>query len=225
MDDFSMEGDILKDALDKIADINRLLGGNKVTLQGVKKLLEAGKFQKYQEISILDVGCGNGDMIRTLADYAAENGLKFKLTGMDANAFTVHHARSLSVSYPNISYLCADIFEEIKQERVYDVILCTLTLHHFKDEEIIGLIKCFTLRARMGIVVNDLHRTAIAYYLFIAICFVFRLNKMSRDDGLVSILRGFKKADLIRYSKQIKLKKYTLRWKWAFRYQWIINTR
>lgn len=225
MDDFSMEGEILRDALDKIADINRLLGGNKVTLQGVKELLKGGKTGSNKEIAILDVGCGNGDMLRTLAGYAAKKGLNFKLTGIDANDFTVRHARQLSTAFPNISYLCTDIFDEIKQEQVYDVILCTLTLHHFKDEEIIGLIKCFTLRARMGIVVNDLHRTAIAYYLFIAICFVFRLNKMSRDDGLVSILRGFKKSDLIRYSKQIKLKKYTLRWKWAFRYQWIINTR
>ena len=224
MDDFSMEGDILKDALDKIADINRLLGGNKVTLQGVKKLLEAGKTQKDQEISILDVGCGNGDMLRTLADYASENGLKFKLTGMDANAFTVQHAQRLSVSYPNISYLCADIFEEIKQAQVYDVILCTLTLHHFTDKEIFSLIESFASRAKIGIVVNDLHRTSIAYFLFLAICFIFRLNKMSREDGLVSILRGFKRGDLIRYSEQLKFKKYSIRWKWAFRYQWIIYT-
>ncbi|RZM23481.1 MAG: methyltransferase domain-containing protein [Pedobacter sp.] len=224
MDDFSMEGDILKDALDKIADINRLLGGNKVTLEGVKKLLEGGKIQKDQEISILDVGCGNGDMLRALADYASENGLKFKLTGMDANAFTVHHAQSLSVSYPNISYLCADIFEEIKQAQVYDVILCTLTLHHFTDGEIVSLTESFASRAKMGIVVNDLHRTSIAYYLFTTICFIFRLNKMSREDGLVSILRGFKRADLIRYSEQLKFTKYSIRWKWAFRYQWIIYT-
>ncbi len=225
MDDFSMEGEILKDALDKIAAINRLLGGNKVTLQGVEEILK----EKYQgstgEITILDVGCGNGDMLRTLADYAAKKGLNFKLTGIDANDFTVRHARQLSGAFPNISYLRADIFDEIKQERVYDVILCTLTLHHFKDEELIVLMQGFKSQAGMGIVVNDLHRSTIAYYLFMAICFIFRLNKMSRDDGLVSILRGFKKGDLLKYSQQLNFKKYTLRWKWAFRYQWIINTR
>ena len=35
MDDFSMEGEVLRDALDKIAKINQLLGGNQLTLQGV----------------------------------------------------------------------------------------------------------------------------------------------------------------------------------------------
>ena len=226
MDDFSMEGEILRDALDKIASINRLLGGNKVTLQGVEKILKAEAEESVaDEIRILDVGCGNGDMLRTLADYAAKKAWNFRLTGIDANDFTVRHARQLSAAYPNISYLCADIFDEIKQDRAYDVILCTLTLHHFKDGEIRHLMQGFESRAAMGIVVNDLHRSAIAYYLFVAICFVFRLNKMSRDDGLVSILRGFKRADLAVYSRQLNFKNYILHWKWAFRYQWIIITK
>ncbi|RZM11553.1 MAG: methyltransferase domain-containing protein [Pedobacter sp.] len=220
-----MEGELLRDALDKIASINRLLGGNKVTLQGVEQLINNPDFEAAEEISILDVGCGNGDMLRALADYANRKGLKFKLTGIDANDFTIQHAGRLSADYPNISYLCTDIFDELKQARVYDVILCTLTLHHFKDEEIILLMQGFTSWAKKGIVVNDLHRSAIAYYLFVSICFVFRLNRMSREDGLISILRGFKREDLIRYSELLNLNNYTLRWKWAFRYQWIINTK
>jgi hypothetical protein len=46
---------------------------------------------------------------------------------------------------------------------------------------------------------------------------------MSREDGLVSILRGFKKPELINFSKINKLENYTINWKWAFRYQWIIK--
>ncbi|NQX37977.1 Methyltransferase domain-containing protein [Pedobacter steynii] len=227
MDDFSMEGEILRDALDKIAGINRLLGGNKVTLEGVQQLLRKDRQQKQEsvperEIRILDVGCGNGDMLRTLADFAIEKHLKFQLTGIDANAFTINHARGLSENYENINFLCADIFEEILLEKEYDLILCTLTLHHFKDEEILTLLKGFKEKSKLGIVINDLQRSALPYYLFMALCFVFRLNSMSKDDGLVSILRGFKKADLQRYSNQLNLKNTSIRWKWAFRYQWII---
>jgi 2-polyprenyl-3-methyl-5-hydroxy-6-metoxy-1,4-benzoquinol methylase len=221
MDNFSMEGEILRDALDKIASINRLLGGNKVTLQGVKSLI---KNHTPSEISILDVGCGNGDMLRTLANYAKQSNLQFKLIGIDANSYTINHAQQLSKNYANISYVCTDIFNEIEQPKKYDIILCTLTLHHFKDEEILKLMSGFKKQARMGIVVNDLHRSAVAYYLFTAICFVFRLNKMSKDDGLVSILRGFKKHDLLSYSKALDFKKRTIKWKWAFRYQWIVPT-
>jgi len=222
MDDFQMEGEILRDALDKIASINQLLGGNKVTLEGVKWLIRAQP--KSAVIRIADIGCGNGDMLRSLANYAKENDLSFMLTGIDANKFTVQHAQSLSVDYPNISYVCEDIFNELQVVQSWDIVLCTLTLHHFGDEEIITLLQSFERSARLGIVINDLQRSAVAYYLFKALCFVFRLNDMSREDGLVSILRGFKKADLLEYSKRLNFKNCLIQWKWAFRYQWIIKT-
>ena len=219
MDDFSLEGEELRDALDKIASINKLLGGNHLTLQGVKKLINA-----KDEITIVDVGCGNGDMLRALADFGIKNNFKFKLIGIDANAFTIDYAINLSKEYPNISYKCQDIFSESFSQLKYDIILCTLTLHHFKNEQIDYLIQHFTQQARIGIIINDLHRNIIAYRAFQLICFVFRLNRMSREDGLVSILRGFKKGELIDFSERNKLKNYTIHWKWAFRYQWIIKT-
>ncbi|MBU2061302.1 MAG: methyltransferase, partial [Bacteroidetes bacterium] len=65
MDDFAMEGEILRDALDKIASINQLLGGNKLTLHGVKDMLSTA--EQDRKFTIVDVGCGNGDMLRALA--------------------------------------------------------------------------------------------------------------------------------------------------------------
>ena len=221
MDDFALEGETLRDALDKIARINRLLGGNQLTLQGVQQLLKV--ISKDKEISIVDIGCGNGDMLRALAEYGKENNYSFSLIGIDANAFTISHAKTLSKEYGNISYECEDIFEAEFKSRHYDIVLCTLTLHHFKDEEILSLVKVFYENARVGIVINDLHRSAIAYRLFQALCFVFQLNDMSREDGLVSILRGFKKSELEQYSKKLQLINYAIYWKWAFRYQWIIQ--
>lgn len=222
MDDFALEGEILRDALDKIASINKLLGGNNVTLHGVKTLIN--NHQNKKEITILDVGCGNGDMLRTLADYGLKNNISFKLLGVDANAFTIKHAEGLSAAYANVSYDCVDIFSDEFKAKDFDIILCTLTLHHFKDNEILALMNLFHQQANLGVVINDLHRSKLAYYLFNAICFVFSLNEMSRKDGLVSILRGFKKADLQRYSKELKFKNFSIRWRWAFRYQWIIKS-
>jgi 2-polyprenyl-3-methyl-5-hydroxy-6-metoxy-1,4-benzoquinol methylase len=222
MDDFALEGEILRDALDKIASINKLLGGNKVTLDGVKDLM--GSANEDREISILDVGCGNGDMLRTLADYGRTKQLKFKLIGVDANAFTIRHAESLSEHYNNITYQCIDIFTDAFKTTNFDIILCTLTLHHFKDEEILALLQSFHQQTTLGVVINDLHRSKLAYHFFNAICFVFRLNEMSRKDGLVSILRGFKRSDLAQYAKKLKFKSYSIRWRWAFRYQWIIKS-
>jgi 2-polyprenyl-3-methyl-5-hydroxy-6-metoxy-1,4-benzoquinol methylase len=221
MDNFAMEGEVLRDALDKIAYINRLLGGNRVTLQGVKSLINN---VPYRKIRIMDVGCGNGDMLRALANYARKANYTFELYGIDANNYTIQYAQHLSIAYPNISYRCADIFNEILREDQYDIILCTLTLHHFKNEEILKLLTGFANNSRLGFVINDLHRSALAYYLFKFLCFVFRLNDMSREDGLISILRGFKRQDFLLFSKQLHFNNFILKWKWAFRYQWIVKT-
>lgn len=221
MDDFALEGEILRDALDKIAKINQLLGGNKLTLQGVQSLMT--KVSPNKEVTIVDIGCGNGDMLRALADYASNNNLNFKLIGIDANQFTINHAKELSKQYQNITYQCEDIFDDKFKDLKYDIVLCTLTLHHFKDAEIIKLVSVFYENASIGIVINDLQRSAVAYRLFQVLCFVFKLNKMSKEDGLVSILRGFRKDELENFSNRLGFKKYTIEWKWAFRYQWIIE--
>ena len=220
MDDFLLKGTELKEALDKIASINQLLGGNKLTLQGIKLLVSA--IEKNKEITIIDVGCGNGDMLRCIADYGLKNNYNFKLIGIDANEFTINHAIDLSKKYNNISFRTLDIFDTSFNEVTYDIALCTLTLHHFNEADILYLLQVFINNSKVGFVINDLHRSKIAYRLFQLVCAVFKLNKMSRQDGLTSILRGFNKKELINFAQQLNIKKYTINWKWAFRYQWIV---
>jgi len=222
MDDFEMGGAILTDALDKIASINKLLGGNKVTLEGIRMLMSGNISDK---IRITDVGCGNGAMLRMLSDYARKQNLNFQLKGIDANQFTVDHARSCSLDYPEINYQCSDIFDETIETEQCDIMLFTLTLHHFSDIEIIKLLNNLRKGVFVGIIINDLERSGIAYRLFTALSYVFRLNDMSREDGLVSILRGFKRRDLRKYEKLLGIVPGYIGWRWAFRYLWVIKTR
>jgi len=221
MDDFAMEGDLLKEALDKIAKINQLLGGNQLTLSGIQTLLS--KVGLEDTITIVDLGCGNGDMLRTIADSEVFRKYSLQLIGIDANAYTIAYAKELSHGYPNISYRCEDIFEPEFKKMPFDMVLCTLTLHHFKETEILSLLEQLYTRARIGIVINDLQRSGVAYRLFQALSVVFQLNSMSTQDGLTSILRGFKKNELEVFSKKLNFNHYTIQWKWAFRYQWIIS--
>ncbi len=219
MDNFEMEGEVLREALDKIASINQFLGGNKITLQGVEKLL---KNHKNQSITIVDVGCGNGDMLRALANFAAKKGYNFKLIGIDANQFTIHYAQKISQQHPNISYQCLDIFSDEFLNLNYDILICTLTLHHFNNQEILKLMKIFCNKATIGVLINDLHRNLLSYRLFQGLCKVLNLNAMTKEDGLTSILRGFKKQEIIDFSKQLNFQKQIVNWRWAFRYEWII---
>ena len=110
MDDFSLQSEELIGALDQIASINQLLGGNKLTLHGIKELLKNTDISKT--ITIADIGCGNGDMLRMLAKFGRKNNLDLKLIGIDANDFTISYAKKISAEYSNIEYKCVDIFSE-----------------------------------------------------------------------------------------------------------------
>jgi len=218
MDDFSMKGELLRDTLDKLGCINKWLGGNNITLSGITKLLQ--QQPKDKVFTILDLGCGHGDILRLVADYGRKHNFSFNLIGMDANQDAVNYAKALSKAYPELSFIKEDVFSENLDKLEYDIVLTTLFLHHFNNQELITLLDKLSQKATLGIVVNDLQRSKIAYALFKLLGF-FISNKMITEDGLTSILRAFKKKDLIRISKTLNLKSQ-IQWKWAFRYQWLI---
>lgn len=220
MDDLTMEGEMLRKTLDQIALINRRLGGDNTTINGLNSLLHVE--HKDSIISIIDIGCGAGDILRKVADYGRKNNFKFKLTGIDANEYTVNYARKLSANYPEISYITINVLATEFFELAYDIVLATLFLHHFKNEEIENLLNRLIKKAQLGIIINDLHRSRTAYYLFKLIS-IFIANPMVKKDGAISVLRGFKKKELIEISNEIQGTVSSICWKWAFRYQWIIK--
>lgn len=220
MDDFNFEGKALRDNLDILSGINKWLGGNQVSLDGIKKLIK--RLPKEKELVIVDLGCGNGDMLRRVAKLGKKLGYNFKLIGIDANKDSIQYATLLSLGFPNISYVQMNIFSEEFKEMHYDIVLSTLFLHHLNDKEILDKLSLLKDQARLGIVVNDLHRNKMAYFLFSIISF-FINNKVIRNDGLVSIRRGFKKVELENFANQLQIKS-DISWKWAFRYQWIMKT-
>ncbi|RZS93836.1 methyltransferase domain-containing protein [Aquimarina brevivitae] len=220
LDDFELQGEELNVSLQDIARVNKWLGGNAVTLSGIEELLN--NFPKEKTVTIVDIGCGNGDMLREIANHFEKKDRKLELIGIDANANTIQQAEALSQSYPNISYKTIDIFGAAFLQLNYDIGLCTLTLHHFKDQQITEMIPLFTKQSNLGVVINDLHRSKWAYYLFKIVSSIFIKSEIARHDGLISILRGFKKDELKAWAKTIEAQS-SIKWKWAFRYQWIIK--
>ena len=219
MDDFSIGGDLLRDTLDKLENINRWLGGNLMTVKALKKVLK--NHPKEQELTIADIGCGHGDILRDVAKFGRKNGYKMKLIGMDANPTAIAYANELSTEFPELSFKTEDIFSEAFKNRKFDVVLATLFLHHFKEAQLTSFLGNTLKQTKIGIVVNDLHRHKLAYYLFMLLS-VFIKNNMIIEDGLTSVLRGFKRNELVHISNKLKVKPQ-ISWKWAFRFQWILR--
>ena len=219
MDDLDMSGETLINSLDQLANINKWLGGNKTTIDSLKTILKTNP--KDNIISIVDLGCGNGDMLRKVAHFGRKNGYKFDLLGIDANQATIDYAIQLSANFPEITYKKEDVLSKEFATYTYDIAMCTLFLHHFEDPIALDFIQTLLKNAKIGVVINDLHRHWLAYYLFKLLTSVVG-NEMTREDGLTSILKAFKRQDLDRFSKKLNFKS-TITWRWAFRYQWIIN--
>lgn len=218
MDDLEMGGNQLIDSLDHIARINQWLGGNRLTINALKILLKDQPQNK--EFFIVDLGCGNGDMLRAIAKIGRKSGFRFKLLGMDANPTTIDYASELSADYPEIEYISQNVLSPEFKEIKYDIALCTLFLHHFENDIALQFVKTMVQNADIGVIINDLHRHPMAWYLFNLITLGMN-NKMAREDGLLSILKGFKRKDLENYAGEID-NKSTIHWRWAFRYQWLI---
>jgi 2-polyprenyl-3-methyl-5-hydroxy-6-metoxy-1,4-benzoquinol methylase len=219
MDDFSIGGDLLRDTLDKLENINRWLGGNLMTVKSLKRVLK--NHPKEQELVIADIGCGHGDILRDVAKFGRKNGYKMKLLGIGANPTAIAYANELSAEFPEISFKTEDIFSDKFKNRKFDVVLATLFLHHFKEAQLVSFLKNTLKQTKIAVIVNDLHRHKLAYYLFMLLS-AFIKNKMIIEDGLTSVLRGFKRNDLERISKKLKVKTQ-ISWKWAFRFQWILR--
>jgi len=225
MDDFSIGGELLRDTLDKLENINRWLGGNSVTVNGLKSLLS--NYPKEKKITIVDIGCGHGDILRDVAKFGRKNGFKFHLIGVDANPTAINYAKQLSADIPELTFKTQDIFSDEFKNQQFDVVLATLFFHHFKEEILVSFLKTCLKQTKIGIVVNDLHRNKLAYYLFMLLS-LFIKNNMIIEDGLTSILRGFKRKDLQETSRSLQQDKkdklrYTIQWKWAFRFLWILK--
>jgi len=221
MDSFELSGEEMQNVLTDLKTVNKYLGGNNITINGISKLLKNHSF--VNEITIIDLGCGDGEMLRQCAKYGIKNGYNFKLIGIDGNSYILEEASKRSASFKNISFIQMDIFSEEKFSVSFDIALCTLFLHHFKEDSIIDLLQKLVDNAKLGVVVNDLERNKIAFNLFSIASRIFLRTRIARHDGLVSVARGFKRDELFKMSKKLNLKQFSIGWKWAFRFQWILK--
>lgn len=221
MDNFTLQGPEMKNLLTDLQRVNKWLGGNAITVQGVKSLL--ANTNKKQPIRILDIGCGDGEMLRQCACFGVSEGYQLQLIGIDANAFILEEAQQRSKEYENITFLQMDVFSEALSEITFDIGLCTLFLHHFSGSDIEIMLQKLQSKATLGLVVNDLQRNRLAFWLFALFSRIFLKTKIARYDGLVSVASGFRKKELIKLSEAIKNTESTICWKWAFRYQWILK--
>jgi SAM-dependent methyltransferase len=217
MDDFTCSGEVVEQTLRELDVINRLLGGNGVTLSGLKKM--AAIHSPETPLTIIDLGCGSGDLLRRFALYARRQRISVKLIGIDANPSIVDYARRHSGAFPEISFLAMDVLSTEFSMQTCDIICGTLFFHHFDDDTLAGLLPRLVRQARLGVLINDIHRHWFAYHSIRWLTRWFSSSSMVRYDAPLSVCRAFTRADWEVIFKRAGLIHYRIAWRWAFRWK------
>ncbi|MEB2773702.1 methyltransferase domain-containing protein [Algoriphagus sp. D3-2-R+10] len=216
MDDLNCSGEELNQTLRELKTINRWLGGNHVTTSGLAKIFRSCPQDSY---SVADIGCGGGDMIRVMAEWAKSQKKEVNFTGIDANRNIIALATVRLADLSEVSWRVQNVFEPEFSEEKVDISTCTLFTHHFTDIELVGLLKSLQAKSKLGIVINDLHRHWFAYNSIKILTRLFSKSEMVRHDASLSVLRSFSRNDWERILDKAGIADFTISWNWAFRWQ------
>lgn len=220
MDDLESSGPVIPQTLRELNTINTWLGGDHVTINALKKLTST--IPGNQPLEILDIGCGGGDMLKKICRWARHTRRTISLTGIDANPSIIDYARQHTRQYPEIHYETDNILSKEFRDRQCDILTATLFTHHFTTSQLIDLFRQFHAQAKIGVVINDLHRHWFAFHSIKVLTRLFSRSEMVRNDASLSVLRSFTRKELDEILKASGCENYSLKWFWAFRWQVII---
>ncbi len=196
--------------------VNKWLGGYRITLKGLSTLLTDRKCS----YSILDVGCGGGDMVKSVIKWGCKENLNVTLTGVDLNPAAIEYSK---MNEPRCTWLQQDIFDHLASGVKYNLIMSTLFMHHFTKNKIVELLRLMVKSCSAGIIINDLHRNPVAYYSIKILTGFLSKSYLVKHDAPLSVLRAFSKHEWQLILNEAGIKKATIQWCWAFRHLIIIR--
>lgn len=185
MDAPDLPAEVYREILADLAKVNRLIFSSFATIGFLKRAV--GDRRSFR---LLDVGFGQGDMLRAIAAWASRRGIAADLTGVDLNPNSEIMAREATDPALPIRYLTGDYGDQAGGG--YDFVVSSLVTHHMTPQQIADFL-CFMEReAAIGWLVNDLHRLRFSYIGFPILARLMGWHRIVREDGQLSIARSFR---------------------------------
>lgn len=194
--------------------INRWLGDASALRRSLLREIESDGLQSF---SMLDVGAGSGELLRVAARWARESKRDAKLIGLELNARSAAAMLEESKMFAEIAALRGDALRLPFADDCFDYALCSLFTHHFKDEQIILILRELARVARRRIFVIDLHRHPLAYLFYTTAGKLVLRNRLIREDGALSILRSFRPDELRELGTRAGLARVEVQRRFPFR--------
>lgn len=192
--------------------INRLLGGHRITLDGLSRLMT----DRTKTYKIVDLGSGGGDTLRVVSKWADKHGFSVELTGIDYNADCIDYARQNSAGFSNIRFIHGDFRKVLPTDS--DILMNALFCHHLDDSELVDLFRLMSSNARVGFIINDLQRYWFAYYSIKILTRLLNGSYLVQNDAPLSVARSFHRQELLALLIKAGISNAKVEWKWAFRW-------
>ena len=213
LDALNILPDLLRKNLKELDFLNRTTGGHAISLRGIKQLIN----DRNKLYTIADLGCGSGDMLKVIADWARLNNFHVKLTGVDKNPDAIEYLKIHCIGYPEINGIALD-YQEYCNKEIIDIVHCSLFCHHLNDDELLKLFIYFRKNIKTGFIINDLQRYWLPYYSAWLFTRLFNGSELSKNDGPISVLRAFKSSELIDLLAKAGIKNYSVSKGRSFRF-------
>jgi len=142
---------------------------------------------------LLDVGYGDGDMLRRIARWAKRRGVEAELVGVDLNPRSEIAAKAHTPAGMTIDWRSGDYADLAGQG--WDFIISSLVAHHMTHDQLVAFLRFMDGQAARGWLVNDLHRHRFAHWGFPILARLFGWHRIVRHDGTLSIARSYRPAE------------------------------
>jgi 2-polyprenyl-3-methyl-5-hydroxy-6-metoxy-1,4-benzoquinol methylase len=179
--------------LEDLRRINRSLRGTGTVLKALSESLDG---KKVTRLSLLDIGTGSADIPNAVVKWCSSRGIEPSVVALDISARNLRVARNDLGIKPEVALVQADAMQPPFPDGSFDYVTASLFLHHFQEDEIVDLLRSFARIARRAIVINDLVRNLVPYYFIRLMGPILMSSYLTRNDGPVSVLRGFTAGEL-----------------------------
>jgi len=177
-----------------------------------------------REFSVLDVGCGGGDMLRRIALWGAARGMSMRLEGVDLNPLACRTAERATDPALPITWRTGDAMAEDSLSSP-DVIISSHFAHHLSDAELVHFVQWMEASANIGWFINDLHRHRLPERFLQLLGKTVRLHRFVVHDGPVSVRRSFVRRDWKRILTAAGIDRSRIEIRWYMPFRWGVGTR
>ena len=188
MDDPAVDAHELAENFDDIEVANRHFGG----IAPVARALFAAN-----AVSLLDVGCGSGDVARALLREARRRGRELHVVALDRSAAILGIARARTRNEPQLQFVRGDATSLPFSPASFDIAACNLALHHFEEAQAVRVLRELRRVARIAPLVCDLERSRVGYAAAVLFARVVAKNRLTKHDGPLSVKRAYTKRELL----------------------------